>query len=260
MGEEKVRGKAFGAVKRFKGSIGLAVLLAASYFFFSSGGLFIGKCTLLSLSFSLSQPWNLLLHMLGHISLHHLAANLAMAALFALVVEAALASFDVFALFFFSGALTAMVFSLLNPGTGLVGASGGGTAMMASALLLDLRKGLAVLALVAMLFFFLPGAIAFLQEAEQESIEEKAERLEERIEEAVESGERGKAERLAVEKQEVERSLESFKESRVFAVETRADLPTHVMAAFMGLLYLVVFRRKKLRAALQRNAFIFRKN
>ncbi len=239
------------ALWRLKATACLTAALAAAYFLLSRGSLFIEKEALLSYSFSLSQPWNIFSYVFAHISVHHLAANLAQVVFFAAIVELALGAADVFLLFFFSAGLTALAFSMLNPGTGLVGASAGGAALLTSAFILDLRKTIAALAVIALLFFALPSTVAFLQELEETRLQQKVAQLEQGYEQAVQKGEEERAAGIAAEREQAEITLGQFMESKEFAIETETDSLLHVYAALFAVLYLLLFRRKKLFAAWQ---------
>lgn len=247
-------------VRRLRATVCLALLLIAAYFFLSNGTLFIERSRLLSLAFSLQQPWNAVFYMFAHLGLQHLAVNVLYVVFFAAIVELALTSIDVLLIFLFSGILTAIVFSALNPGNSLVGGSGAGAALLSSAFLLDLRKtSIALIAIVA-LFLFLPGAINFLQEQQEAAMAAKTTELQRTLQQAVQEGKSEEAAQIAAAKLVAEKELGEFKESKQLAFKTKTDLSVHAFAAAIGVCYVLLFRRKKfIDNAKQLNALLKRK-
>ncbi len=242
-----------------KATVLLSVLLVGSYFLLSEGSMFISRERLLGLSFSFARPFNLVLYMFAHISTHHLAVNLAYIVLFALIVELALTATDVLLIFLLSGIGTAIVFSGLNPGINLVGASAGGAALIASSTLLNLKRAIIALIAIGLVFLVLPNAINFLQEQEEAGLNKRAVELQQSYDQAVQAGQTDKVGKIAAEKQLVETKMQQFRESKKSAIETKSDFLIHLYAAIFGALYILIFRRKKLVAPSRQLHAIFKR-
>ncbi|MCX6799259.1 MAG: rhomboid family intramembrane serine protease [Candidatus Diapherotrites archaeon] len=238
---------------RFKAAITLTALLAGSYLLLSSGSLFISVERMMPLSFTLSQPLNIITYMFVHVSPWHIAANILCAVLFAAIVELALSSADVFLIFLFSGTLSAIVFSFLHPSIGLVGGSAGATALLSSALVLDLRKALFGLAAIVLLLFASSFAISLSLSSAKESMQRENAELGRRQQQAVESGDSETAAAIAEQREISERQLQGFERSVDFSAQAKTDPFIHAYAAFFGIAYLFLFRREKFRRAMARN-------
>jgi len=231
------------ALGRFRATFGLAALLVLAYFALSQGNLFIEKSLLEAFSFSALRPLNIVFYMFTHMSVWHLAVNVAALLFFAAIVETRLSWKDVFGTFFFSGVLTVLFFLALYPNVSLVGASAGVWGIMASAFVLDVRKallGFGVIVVVVLIVFPL-GEFAVL--GRQAQLEGTISELEAVRRAAAESGNTEAAARAAGEKAAAQESAQKLLESKKFASEAVVDPFLHSYAAFFGILYLLVFRR-----------------
>ncbi|MFA4855530.1 MAG: rhomboid family intramembrane serine protease [archaeon] len=245
-------GKAFSFAKRFKATLFLALLLLVSYFWLSQGSLFIGKQLLLQQSFSVFQPWNFFSYMLAHISVWHLAVNVLSLLVFGSIVETALSSRDVLGIFVFCGALTVAFFVLLNPFAALVGASAGSSGIMASALILNIRKSLVALAIVAVLFFAAFQASSFAVQSQEMELARESTELGVALDNAIRAGNAQKSGEIAVEKGNVDAEISEFAESKGLASLVPVDFLIHGYAAVLGAIYLFLFRAGKTRAAIKK--------
>ncbi len=136
---------------RFKLTLFLVLLTMAVYFFFSNAQLYIKQDTLVSLSFY----WNnflpgLFTYEFAHIGLKHLFGNLVLLVLVGLICEQKLPVKDYLAIYFGSGAAGAIMFSYLNPGIALVGASACIAGLMVPAIIISPRRMVMGLILVAL--------------------------------------------------------------------------------------------------------------
>lgn len=248
--------KIFSALPRLRGAIALFALVVAAYLLISGGGLFIEKGTLVSLSFSGSQPQNIVSFMFAHAGPWHIALNALYILLFAAILGLSLSAADVLFIFLFSGILSAVVFSAANPSVGLVGASGGAAGIMASAFVMERKKTVIGLAVVLVLLLAVPPLIGMAVQQKEREITLKSEQLGRQLQQAVKSGDTGAAIRIASQKESSERELETFVQSRDFSLQVRTDPFIHAYAAFFGILYILLFRRKKFRDAARSANFL----
>lgn len=242
----------FGIAKRFKATLFLAVLLLVSYFLLSQGGLFIGKRVLLGYSFSVLQPWNFFLYMLVHMSVWHLAVNVLSLLVFGAIVETGLSSRDVLGIFVFCGALTVGFFALLNPFVALIGASAGSSGLMASALVLNFKRSVLALAVVAVLFFAAFQASGFAVQGKEMELAGKSAELDVALDNAVKAGDEEKIGAVTIQKGMVDAEIGAFKESKEIASSVPVDFLIHGYAAVLGIAYLFLFRAGKIRAAIRK--------
>ena len=243
--QERGGRKIFSVLLRLRGTIALFALVVAGYLLISGGGLFIEKETIVSLSFSGSQPQNIISFMFAHAGPWHVALNALYILLFAAILELSLSAVDVLFIFLFSGILSAVVFSLVNPNIGLVGASGGAAGIMASAFVMERKKTIIGLAVVLVLLLVVPPLIGMAVQQKEREITLKNEQLTRQLQQAVKSGDEKAAVQIAAQKESSERELETFVQSRDFSLQIRTDPFIHAYAAFFGILYIFLFRRKK---------------
>jgi len=252
MNPEEIPGKAIAAIKKFKATIVLLLLLIFSYLIFSGGNLFIDKDILITFAFSLGQPLNLLSYMLMHMSIWHLVVNIIGLIAFAAIVEKTLSSKDVVAIFVFSGALTVVAFAIFNPHTALMGASAGVSGLMATALILDVKKALAGLAILVIVFLLIFPAVTNVVEQNESVLTEQKTELEQNLQQAIERGDEEQIAIISIKKEVVETKLTSFTESKDFAADIDVDLFLHSYAAIFGIVYLMLFRRWETKQAIRK--------
>ena len=249
---KKVKGLCLGQAKRIWVTIGLALALILSYFLFSQGTLFIEKMLFQALSFSMARPFNIVLYMFVHMSVWHLAVNVLTLLFFAAILELTLSGRDVAGCFLFSGALTVGLFSIFNPGISLIGASAGVWGIMAGAFVLDVRKTLVGFVIIALVLLLVFPAAEFVVKAEEHALENRENALETEFNTAVIEGKISEAERIAEEREKVMIKATKFGESREFAAKAKVDPFIHAYAAFFGIVYLLLFRKKETMNAIKR--------
>jgi membrane associated rhomboid family serine protease len=226
----------------------LAALILIPYFQLSGGLLYLSDSVLNGLSFSSNpQPQNYLTHLFAHVGIQHLLGNLVPLLIFGLVLESVLAGVDVLLIFLASGVLSSILFTLLNPGVILVGASTGVAGLMAAATALKPKKSLVLLVLVPVLLLVLVPFSEFLSTQQLQGLEQQKTLLsaeipklvaEQKFEEAAKANET-----LAT----VEIKLSQTEEGVVREKTTRTDLFVHLFGAVFGLAYVFALRRKKMR-------------
>jgi len=251
-GNRSVLSQVLAIIWRLKATIVIALILITAYFFFSQGSLFIEKNALLSMAFSVENPFNIISYMLAHMSVWHLMVNIVSLVLFATIVELALSSKDVVGIFLFSTILTVVFFSFFNPGIVLIGASAGVWGIMAASFVLNAKRAVAALAIIVALFLFLFPAAAIIVQQYETVIVQKNTELETALATAVKTGNMEKAEEIKVEKMVAEAELKEFSESKQLAAETIIDPFLHSYAAIFGIAYLFLFRRKKTKECIRK--------
>jgi len=249
---KKVKQVFWNKVKKVKVTLLLALVLALAYFSLSQGNLFIEKMLLESLSFSTARPFNIVLYMFTHMSVWHLAVNVLSLLFFAAVFELALSGRDVAGCFFFSGILTVGFFSAFNPGVSLVGASAGVWGVMAGSFVLDAKKAIAGFAVIVLLLLLVFPAAEFVVRAEEQALESRQKELETKFNSAVAEGKTEEAEKIYVERIKVGEKASGFIRSREFAAKAKIDPFLHSYAAFFGIAYLMLFKRRETMKAIKK--------
>src|SRR3989338_4669876 len=134
-----------------------ALLLALATVFVylqSSGGfLYPDYSAVLDHSYGLNQFPSLVFHLFYHLGLKHFVGNVLPLLVFAILLGLVVSDLEVVGLFLASGMLSALVFSLLNPTSFLVGASSGVSALMTASALLTPKLGVVLLAGVPLLTY-----------------------------------------------------------------------------------------------------------
>ena len=226
----------------------LAILILVPYFQLSGGLLYLSDEVLSSLSFSSNpEPQNFLTHLFAHVGIQHLLGNLLPLLLFGLVLEGVLAGLDVIFIFLISGILSSVLFTVLNPGVILVGASTGVAGLMAAATALKPKKSLALLVLVPLLLLVSVPTAEFFSQRQLAGLEEQKTMLAEEIPKLIAEQKFEEAARANETLSVVEVKLAQTEEGVVREKATRTDLFVHLFGAVFGLGFLFVFRKKKLK-------------
>ena len=235
-------------LRRFKVTTTLVLVLIISFMFMSGGTHFISAENVLGNSFGTQNPQNIVHHIFTHNEYEHLVFNLAAFALFALLVESAVGGTSLLVIFFASAFSSAIIFALLNPGSAIVGASGGISGLAASAFMLKTKKFFgAVVAMILITFLLLTAANFSLAIGEQ-SLQEQNTEIRKNIETAVAEGDAVAQEQLSTELAEVKETQSRIGEGKALQ-EAGVSIPLpHIVGALVGLLYVRAFRKKQLEA------------
>jgi len=239
------------------------------YFLFSSGTLYIESDSLYSLAYTPSQPLSILTHLFVHVGIFHFIGNIIPLIIFALVLESAVIYLDVLLIFFISGAISALIFSGLNPSVLLIGGSAGIAGVMSSALLTRPRHTLVLLIITTILMYqVIFPVVTYLSTSQETQLAETTQQLskeviqiEENLQVAVEENRTEDAAQLNetlvqtnTSFQETKQKLETTFEGKERESKTPIDFPVHVYGAIIGALYIIIFRREKLKEG--KNEFI----
>lgn len=241
---------------QFRATLALFLLLLLSYFWFSKGEYFIPAETLSALAFSALKPLNFLSFILIHTGLSHLIVNLLSIACFGLIVEGKLNARDVTAVFVVSAIISGIVFLLLNPGTGLIGASSGISGLIAAAVLLKPRQ--AAIAIITVLVVSNIGVL-ILTEGLEKMPEKEIKKIEREIQKAVEEKDAEKEAELKTELEAKQLSAAKIKAGVITQKLIRTDALVHAAGALVGIAYLRVFRQKIFFEAIRNYGLLFKK-
>ena len=232
---------------KFLGTLMLSIAILAPYFYYSGGILFISENSLSSLALGGGDlgPLNYLTHLFAHVGINHLLANMIPIILFGLVLERALAWFDVIGIFLVSGILSSALFSLMNPGAALVGASTGAAGLMASATFLKPKKSIILLLLVPVLLFGSAFAAEELATHEARSLSAQKAFFEEAVPSLQAEGKAVEAAEAQKQLETTEVKLEQSTEGVAREKVTGTDFLVHAFGAAFGLAFVFAFRRRK---------------
>src|SRR3989344_4642604 len=109
---------------------GIAAIIVLFYIGSSSGIFFANIQTLDSLALSQDQPLNILFHAFVHSSYSHLIANLCMILFSGIILEPIVGRKHVLAIFAFGAIFAGIGFMIFNSNDAIIGASGGGVALL----------------------------------------------------------------------------------------------------------------------------------
>tara|TARA_Y100000310_G_scaffold327376_1_gene393650 strand:+ start:18148 stop:18942 length:795 start_codon:yes stop_codon:yes gene_type:complete len=239
---------------KVKGSIALFVILVLSYFFLSNMSVFIPLSKIFSLSFSMSSLENIFSFVFVHENIYHLIANALTVLGYAILVELALGTIDVIAVFVFSTIISALLFTFFNPSVGLIGSSIGMSGLAAASLILDPKRAVALTIGLFLAVFLITPVIFSSIDSEGQNIQDEKLVIEQQIQEAVEQGDIEQQKVLVQKKIEIQQKETEFDLSKEFAKATPVNNQIHAFGAFFGMLYLMLFRRKRFNKAV-RNIF-----
>ncbi len=230
-----------------KATAALALLVAASYFFFSGGEPYMSDEKLSGLAFHYSSlPLGLVTHALVHAGVVHLAGNLIPLIIFGSLAEALVAPVDIVLLFFLSTMISSSIFSIYSQAY-LIGASAGIAGIMGAALALKPKKAIPLLLFLPfILWLSLPG-VSYAASAYAKGLAEEKTLLEKNVSELV-------AANRTAEAIELNKTAAVVRE-RALVVEkgmerertTPSDLMVHVYGAVFGVVYAFILKRKLFR-------------
>lgn len=223
---------------------GMAILL---YLALSKGTFYIPNSDLGGLAFFIGNPVAIVSHMFVHVGVLHLVGNLVPLVAFALLLELSVPSFHVVGIFLFSGALSAIVFSLLNPETALVGASAAIAGLMGALTALKPKQSIALLLILPFLVSYvaLPWAMS-TQHKEEVRIVQAAQVLQQNVTQLVVENRTEEAVKVNETLKEVQQQVQITQTGKERERITPTDFLVHAYGAAFGVVYLFLFRKKQL--------------
>lgn len=232
-----------------------ALLLALATVFVylqSSGGfLYPDYSAVLDHSYGLNQFPSLVFHLFYHLGLKHFVGNVLPLLVFAILLGLVVSDLEVVGLFLASGMLSALVFSLLNPTSFLVGASSGVSALMTASALLKPRLGLAFLIAVPIFTFFI--AYPFLDQAAQNQVQSLAFRqaaLEKTAKDLEGQKKFSEAQAVLLQANATGMALLAQKDGKSREESAQSDFLVHLVGALLGAGFVLWRHPKELEAGL----------
>lgn len=235
---------------KIKAAILIALFILVFYLILSNGSYFIEVDGLRQFSFDLSDPQNILSFIVIHTGYIHLLVNVVSFIAFAILVELTLSSVDVFFIFFLSQIGAALIFCFLNPDKTLIGASGGVSGLMAAYVIMKPVKAIITVALLVLSlnFVFVPLIDYSFYLYKQNILNEQTD-IERDLNEAVAEGDVNAVIDLNKSLQESKEKVVKIEESERLQKQTTTDFWIHGYGGFLGVLYVFLFRRNKVKNA-----------
>jgi len=224
-----------------------AIALLVPYFWLSGGALYLPDDAVNSLAFGASQWTGAFTHMFFHVGLNHLLGNLIPLVLFAVVLEEALAWFNVVFIFVASGFFASVLFSFLNPGAVIIGSSAGVSGLMAAATMVKPKKALPLLIALPLLVMFVvfPVSNIFVQ-WQLDSKNAQISSMEQEVTTLVSQNRTDEAAQVTEQMKHVEDSYEREYGGWQRESSTPTDFLVHVFGALFGAGFIAFFRRDAL--------------
>lgn len=225
----------------------LVFLVVGTYFYLSDGTFYISDQKLSELSFNLSQnPLGIFTHMFIHVGVMHLAGNLVSLILFALLLEYSLDSKNTLAIFFLSGALSSILFSILNPNFFLVGASAAVSGMIGACIAVRPKLSIILFLLLPFLVYSVAFPIANGSAASfLSSLTQQKQQLQQNYSNLIQQNKTSEAikvnETIAAVEQKQEQSLQGQKRDETVP----SDFFVHLFGVLSGLAYVFKFKKKE---------------
>ncbi len=230
----------------------LAALVSGAYFFLSKGAPYIPGENFFPFAAIAGADGQMGLaglfsHLFLHVGLQHLVGNVLPLLLFGALVELAVGSLDVAAIFLISGVLSGALFSFLNPATPLAGASAAISGLMGAALVSRPRQALVFLVATPLVlsFLFLP-AVDFASEKYSEGVSQKAVSLNQTVQILVQQNRTEEAANVSKQLVEVQKQAQQIEAGAAREKESQTSLAVHLFGAILGVAYLYAFRRQAL--------------
>ncbi|MEK6955000.1 MAG: rhomboid family intramembrane serine protease [Candidatus Micrarchaeota archaeon] len=255
----------FGLRKFPYGSAVLAGIILALYYFLSLGTPYITDSSLRGLALNGQNPLSIISHLFIHVGIFHLIGNLIPLLLFGLALEAAVLSIDVVLIFLMAGTGASLLFSIVNPGVPLIGASAGISGILTSVMLLRPKAALALLIATPLLISFVifPG-IDYAGKWYDSNLASQKVALKEELKVAVEQNKTPEViMQINQSLEKTQTKIEVTQDGRQREAATPSDFLVHVYGAMIGGFYIYFFKRKELLASEDEfvtiGAFIFGK-
>ena len=239
---------------KFKATLFLTLALVAVYAAFSNGTPYLQTSFLARYALGDSFAGGFT-HVFLHVGVLHLIGNLIPLIAFSLLLENILVGSDVIAIFVASGVFGGVLFSLLNPGAMLVGASAAISGVMAAAAALKPKQALVLLVGIPLAVAFLAvPLIDFSERAFERGLFERQAALENDVQVLVAQNKTVEASAANASLQAVSAQATQTVAGREREASTPTDFAVHAFGALAGVAFLWFFRRGKLRAGLKEYA------
>ncbi|MFH1750448.1 MAG: rhomboid family intramembrane serine protease [Candidatus Micrarchaeota archaeon] len=229
----------------------LAIAILATYWSLSASTPYITDSSLGDLALKGGNPFSAITHLFVHVGVFHLIGNLIPLILFGIVLESVVLSADVVLIFLMAGVGASVLFSLVNPLTPLIGASGGISGMLTAVMLIRPKAALALLIGTPLLISFVVfPAVDLGGKFYEDKLDEKKYELSKELAVAVTENRTPQA--VAQINSSLERTqtqISITQEGKKREAQTPSDFLVHIYGAVIGGFYVYFFKRKELKAA-----------
>ncbi|MFA6049548.1 MAG: rhomboid family intramembrane serine protease [Candidatus Micrarchaeia archaeon] len=224
-------------------TLALSIAVLGAYFFLSGGNPYISDEAFGPLAAVWGNgAFGVFTHLFLHVGPPHLFGNLLPLLLFGAIVEIAAGSRAALAVFFISGVLSGALFSFLNPGVPLAGASAAVSGLMGAALVSKPRKALVfLLATPVVLQFLVVPAVNYGSSMYSQSVSQQAVQLSQEVKTLVAQNRTAEAVVVSQKLERVEGQAQQVAQGKKREFESETTLSVHLFGAILGVLYLFLF-------------------
>lgn len=243
-----------------KAAVVLCFLVLVGYCLLSGFNYYLSEDQLRNAALSASfLPLGLLTHFFAHVGLLHLVGNLVPLVIFAAICESRLKAREVLALFFFSGVLAASIFSLLQPGLLLVGASTGISGLIGAAIVMRPKLALfgvvASLVVVSVAFPIITSSVA----TQNNQLALEAQTLSEKVEHLIANNEFEAALALNSSFAAVSQRHALLSEGIARDAATPSNYLVHIFGGLFGVLFVFIVAKNQMRkGVLEAESLVFK--
>lgn len=225
-------------------TIAIAAILVISYFLFSSAVFFPQDLFVNNLALSREMPYNIIFHEFVHSSYAHLIANLCMIIFAGIILEPMIARKHIIALFALGSIFSGIGFILTNPEVAIIGASGGGVALITAAIIANPQKALFFILLAIVVSFAAVQGISVIVDQKENQAKEQVQKLQIEMETAAQRGDATAV--LAAKRQISDTNAEILAISRGKNIQhsIRPNFELHAFGSIFAALYMFIFNRK----------------
>ena len=231
-------------IGKYIATISIVTVLVFSYLLLSDMIVFPSEQSLSAFELSIVKPYNLFFYELVHSGYSHLFANLFLILLSGIVLEPIIGRKSMLLLFAGAVSICGLAVVLVSPQISLVGASGGGIALLTAAFIADPKKAFALLAASVIAIFLVVSAVNFIVEQKNAEIENQIETLEGQKAVAAQNNDYAAVQAASEQILQKEADLEGIRKAREAERATSANFMLHVAAAFFGIIYMYIFHKK----------------
>ena len=226
-------------------TLALCAALVISYLALSNGAVYIPDLKITTFALNLSSPLTVLSYLFVHIGINHILSNLTALAIFAYLCEGKLSHTDVIAIFLIAGSIAGIVFALANPGVLLAGASASIAGLMAAAAITDPQRAFPLLIGIPLAVAFVVTPLAgMISNSVTVSLQRQVLSAQATAQAYVAQNKTTEAKAALAQATQKVGELSQHQEGAMRESATQTDYLVHVVGAFMGAAYVLLFRKQ----------------
>ena len=223
----------------------LCAALVISYLALSNGAVYIPDLKITTFALDLSSPLTVISYLFVHIGINHILSNLTALAIFAYLCEGKLSHTDVIAIFLIAGSIAGIVFALANPGVLLAGASASIAGLMAAAAITDPQRAFPLLIGIPLAVAFVVTPLAgMISNSVTVSLQRQVLSAQATAQAYVAQNKTTEAKAALAQATQKVGELSQHQEGAMRESATQTDYLVHVVGAFMGAAYVLLFRKQ----------------